>query len=260
MSRRALAGPLLLLLLGAACGPPWYARYGIKDEKDLNSYRALPGLKTALEKGSCFDLKFSGEALERIGARAYTIQESMQRAFLRDECRAIQREPMARALGLIGKRAFGFLSSQLQSPDLVLRSLGVVGLGQMRSEGARVVPLLLAAAGAPKENAVWSLGVTDPRVAALEGLGHFGARAEPALPLLVAALADGDLAPAAARALAAIGLARPEVIAGLHAYALGLGDEEQKRQVVADLEKLAPGSAKDIPLPPPKPPKAVKRK
>jgi hypothetical protein len=259
MSSRALAG-CLLLLLGAACGPPWYARYGIKDEKELTSYRALAGLKTALEKGSCFDLKFAGEALEKIGARAYTIQESMQRAFLRAECRALQREPMARALGQLDARAFDFLSSQLKSPDLVLRSLGVVGLGELRSEAARVVPLLIAAAGEPKENAVWSLGVTDPRVAALEGLGHFGARAEAALPLLVAALADGDLAPAAARSLAAIGIARPEVIAGLHAYALGLSDDEPKRQVVADLEKLSPGSAKDIPLPPPPPPKDAKRK
>jgi len=244
-----------LALAGVACGGGWYQRFGIQDEKELYSYRALPKLERALEKGSCFDLMHTGEALARIGARAYTIQESMQRGLLRAECRTTQREPMARALGLLGGRAFDFLAKQLASPELEVRALGVVGLAHLQAEPARVIPVLRSTAALPAENVVWSLGIPDPRLSAIEGLGRFGARAEPALPELLSALREDRLAAAAARALAAVGLPRPEVIAALRAHALQLTDEEEKRRVVADLERLAPGSAADIPLPPPPPAK-----
>jgi hypothetical protein len=243
MGARAIGLGLAALVALASCGGGgWYKRYGIKDEKELGTYRALPGLERALLKGSCYDLMHAGEALQRIGERAHTIQEAMQRAVARSECRMAHRRVLAAALGALGARGVDFLEGLAGAGDADSRTLGIVGLGRMTGLPARVVPTLAARVASADP-----LDAKGARLAAVEALAGFGPAAAPALPALVGLLAVEDYQEAAVQSLGGIGLAEPRVLEALRSLAGGLKPGDALRALaVEQLEKLAPGSAADL--------------
>jgi len=242
--RLLVALSAVAFLAGSACGG-WYMRYGIKDEKELYSFSALHKLIKALEVGNCYDAMRASQALYKHGESARSAFYALEKTMKRTDCNLRQRMPAAMALGRLNKVSFPILQKGLTGSDPDLRTLAVLGFGEMHYNEDVVVGLL--------DQKIVS---TDPldqdgaRSEAFRALGRHGQAAIRAIPDLVSLLKDEKWRWAAMDTLVDIGHPSRQALDALKSLADSNPDPEFKAWVMERHDKLLskakkPASAND---------------
>jgi HEAT repeat protein len=223
-----------LAALGAAAGcSPWYSRWGIEDEKELHSFGSIGKLNRALEAGNCYDRLQAGEVVFELGDKARSAVFALEKALVDRKCNFRQRTPAARALGRLGEPAFPILQKNLDSKHGDLRSLAVLGFGEMQSNQSVVVGLLTR-----KLSSSDPLDQEGARAEAFYALGKLGPAAIPAIPDLVSLLADEQWRLAAMDTLLAIGHPSRQALTALKKLADESPDPDFKAQVMQRYDGL----------------------
>ena len=240
MNRCAMVGICLALLGATACGG-WYTRYGIKDEKELHSFRSVHKLIKALEVGNCYDAMRASQVLHEIGGQARSAFYALEKTMKRTDCNIRQRMPAAMALGRLDEVSFPILQKGLTGTDPDLRTLAVLGFGEMRYNQRVVVGLLNQ-----------KIVSTDPldegaRGEAFRALGRHGQAAIQAIPDLVSLLKDEQWRWSAMDALVDIGHPSRKALDALKALADSNPDPEFKAWVMERHDKLMAKASKRAP-------------
>lgn len=241
-TRRLCAAPIgLALVLSTACGG-WYTRYGIKDEKELYSFRSLHKLIKALEVGNCYDAMNASEALYKQGESARSAFYALEKTMKRTDCNLRQRMPAAMALGKLNQVSFPILQKGLSGQDPDLRTLAVLGFGEMRYNQRVVVGLLNQ-----KIVSTDPIDLEGARGEAFRALGLHGEAAIQAIPDLVTLLKDEKWRWSAMDTLVGIGHPSRQAIDALRALADSNPDPEFKAWVMERHDKLKAKANKPAP-------------
>lgn len=247
-TRRTLVGLIGVALLAASACGGWYTRYGIKDEKELHSFRALHKLINALEIGNCYDAMNASQALYDLGESARSAFYALERTMKRTDCNLRQRMPAAMALGRLNKASFPILQKGLRGDDPDLRTLAVLGFGEMRYNQQVVVGLL-----GQKIVSTDPLDQEGARAEAFRALGLHGEAAIQAIPDLVSLLKDEKWRWDAMDCLVAIGHPSRQALDALKALADSNPDPEFKAWVMERHDKLMAKAKKSAPAAKPGP-------
>ena len=239
--KRLLSACFIFLFLSffVACGQ-WYSKYGIKDDKELNSFRAVPKLMKALDRGTCYDGMRAADALVVVGEQARSAFFSLEHFMKRPDCSLRQRTPAAIALGQLGKPAFNILLKAMNSKDGKIRFLSVLALGYMKYRQADAIVLLNR-----------KIDSDDPldqksgaRLQAFESLGKHGEAAYKSIPLLVKLLSQEHWQVPSMDCLVAIGVPSRMALDALKALADKSPDAEFKAQVMSRYKALLSNAGK----------------
>ncbi len=216
-----------LLVTSISCGQ-WYSKYGIKDDKELNSFRAVPKLMKALKSGNCYDGMRASGVLVSVGEQARSAFFDLEHFLKRSECTLRQRVPAAIALGQLGKPAFNILLRALISKNGKIRYLAVVALGAMKFKEPEVIILL--------NRKIASQDPLDLKYAAKQeafvSLGKHGEKAYKSVPLLVKLLDEPQWRVLSMDALVAIGIPSRMALDALKSLAEKSTDEDFKNEVM----------------------------
>jgi HEAT repeat protein len=179
----------------------------------------------------------AAKGIAEMGPDAKSASPALLNALKKDKDLFVRRFA-AQALGDVEadpKTAVPALAAVLKEDDKKeLVEAAVTSLGKM---GPTAVPPLIdavknKAAAAKKDKAKKGQAPTDPtafvRTKAIEALGNIGAKAKPAVPVLIESLRDANVRAEAAEALGNIGPAAKEAIPALQEAAGAKGNKKDK--------------------------------
>lgn len=236
LSEKSLSTIILLILImtmSLACGQ-WYSKYGIKDDKELTSFKAVPKLMKALKRGNCYDGMRAADALVSVGETARSAFFALEHFMKRPDCTLRQRAPAAVALGQLGKPAFNILLRAMVSKDSEIRYLGVVALGAMKYKESEVIVLL-----SRKINSSDPIDLqSGAKQEAFVSLGKHGEAAYKSVPLLVKSLAQEQWRVFAMDAIVAIGVPSRMALDALKSLADESTDADFKAEVMKRYQSL----------------------
>lgn len=233
-NRSAIAVLMMWSLASSyGCGR-WYSKYGIKDEKELHSFGAVPKLIKALEQGNCYDGMNAADVLVSVGEQARSAFFALEHFVKRPDCKLRQRAPAAVALGQLGKPAYNILLRALRSKDSELRYLAVVALGHMTFLEPKVIALLSRKIVSKDPLDLRS----DAKKEAFVSLGKHGQAAYSSIPLLVKMLKDEQWQAPAMDAIVAIGVPSRMALDALKELADKTTEEDLKAQIMRSYKEL----------------------
>jgi hypothetical protein len=228
ISRLAFWFSLLAALAVVEACTPWYVKYGIKDDTELQTAGAAQKLLPALLGTSCGDIEEAALMLYALAPETEEVAVALGKA-LDGECGKSEGLPLARALGRTGSHGFAVLKAAMASPDGELRTFATVGLGELKEPSPGAIDLL-----------VQKIASDDPldqegaRLEAFTSLGKLSTKAKGALPTLIRLLTDDSWRSYALQTIDGIGYPDPGTIKALQV----LMESESAMEAKPILDKL----------------------